>query len=536
MEVIELAKKELLTCKKDPLYFISKYIQIEEAGGNIHFPLYPKQADVVTKFLKDHYIIILKSRQIGISTVVQALLVYLVLFHSNTTIGVISRDGPEATDFVRKTKLMVDTLPKFLRPKKYKKETQQSFELTNGSRIISAPVNLTNPDATLRGKTITTLVMDEAAFIRHVSEAYSGMIPAVFKAHQTAKAKHIPYGIIVISTPNRTTGIGEWYFKQWKEAIEHKSIFTPLKIHYSAAPFATKEWIEQQKKLLKDPVVIAQELELSFGTSKDALFDDTELVKKLAKTQDPIKTIPVKYFSKFGNMNVIGSGDWNIWKEPDMKKHYLIGADIASITGACESAIEVTDMDLVQVAEFSGKLRIKDFEKEILKIAEQYNNSTVIVEANSYGSRTVETLAENPDIASKLFYTRITDPKTGKITKILPGLYTTSKTRPLMYEALYWIIAENPERILSDKLALELQGINREFKSSTLSDMVMAYAFICYVRKYEDKYLSVELNDSQKDILNSILDLHGNFYEEDNRQNKEEKDESFEDTLLDLMS
>ena len=501
MDKKELIKQELLKCKNDPIYFIKKYIKIELVGGEITIPLYPKQEELVRSYLKDHYIIVLKSRQIGISTITQALCVYQMLFFPNVTIGVISRDGPEATDFVRKVKLMVDNLPSFMKLK-FRKESQQSFEFSNKSRIIAASVNQSNPSGTLRGKTITMLVIDEAAFIRHIDEAYTAMIPAVFNAHKVAKERGIPYGVLILSTPNRTTGVGQWYYEQWKDAVSGQSEFKPIKIHYSDAPFATPEWIEKQKKILKSQLRIDQELELKFVTSESALFDNPQVVEEFSKSVPPKRKEPVAYFSK--NLPV-GKGEWYFWEEFNPNKYYLIGCDIASVTGNCKSAIEIVDMDLNQVAEFSGKLRITDFEKEMVKAVKMYPNCVLIPEANSYGSRTMEFLADNPDVGYALFYTRILDEKTGNIKKILPGLYTTGKTRPMMFEALFWAINEDPSRIKSERLALELMGIDKNFGSKRLSDLVMAYAFTCYVRKYQSKYLGINLDNDQTEMLEDMF-------------------------------
>ncbi len=519
-----LLKSELIKCKENPVYFINNYVKREEVGGFEQFGIYQKQEDLVKNYLKDHYLILLKSRQIGISTIIQALSLYQMIFFSDVTIGAVSRDGPEATDFVRKTMLMLDNLPNWLKPKLIKK-TQQSFEFANRSRIVSTAINLSNPSATLRGRTITSLIIDEAAFIRFIDAAYTAMTPSVFNAHQIAEKKGIPYGVIILSTPNKTTGVGEWYYRQWIDAIENKSSFKPLKIHYSDAPFTNNEWIEKQKKILKTDAKIDQELELQFVTSESSLFDNPEVVRKL-QSKEPIKKIPVTYFN---NSSVkIGSGEWLIWEEFDPNKSYLIGADIATLTGACESAIEIVDSDLNQIAEFSGNLRITDFEEEIRKATKLYPLCTLIVETNSYGVRTTETIASDPDTSSLLYYTRILDKKTGKIQSMVPGLYTTSETRPMIYESIFWSVSELPERIKSEKLVLELKAINKDFKSSKLSDLVMAYGFVAYVKRYQSQYINSAMSDVSIEILE---DLYGQPL-----QNVENKNKSLSDEIIDLIS
>jgi hypothetical protein len=61
--------KEIIKCGKDPNYFFKNYLKIQHpVRGLIPFEMYPFQEDCVEEFNDHRFNIILKSRQLGIST------------------------------------------------------------------------------------------------------------------------------------------------------------------------------------------------------------------------------------------------------------------------------------------------------------------------------------------------------------------------------------------------------------------------------------------------------------------------------------
>jgi hypothetical protein len=88
-EDIELAKKKLIY-KEDPIKFIEEAVKLPEAGNDSPMKLYPPQKKVLKSFFTNHHLVMLKSRQIGMSTLVQAIIVYICVFHKNCIIGVLS--------------------------------------------------------------------------------------------------------------------------------------------------------------------------------------------------------------------------------------------------------------------------------------------------------------------------------------------------------------------------------------------------------------------------------------------------------------
>ena len=67
----EIIKQEYIKCMTDPAHFMKKYCMIQHpTRGRIQFNLYPFQEKVLYQFQKNNYNVVLKSRQLGISTLV----------------------------------------------------------------------------------------------------------------------------------------------------------------------------------------------------------------------------------------------------------------------------------------------------------------------------------------------------------------------------------------------------------------------------------------------------------------------------------
>jgi hypothetical protein len=484
---------EYLRCKNDFHYFCSHYIYIEIPGKDILLKPYGKQSELIDTIERKKYVLVLKSRQIGISTIIQAYSCWLTVFYNNVVIGIISKDGAEATDFARIIRGMFEKLPDWMKPiggsqgRGLTKRTERSFILTNGSKVYASPVNPNAPDKTLRGKALTFLVIDEGAFVTHVESAWTSMVPALSTNQMQARKAGIPFGTVVLSTPNKTIGIGQWYFEQYMRAISRDDIFEPFIIHWKMIPELAEDpfWYDTQCKLFNhDPKKIAQELELKFLPAEGSFFEADTVEKMQDSCVTPIETI--KLFNG------------EIWKfqEALPQRTYMIGVDTAPEHGADKSAITVWDYQtLEQVWEYQGKCKVLDFLKVVQLAATSYANGPIIVESNSYGNQVVEHLGNSA------FSHRLYREKRGPNT-IVPGLSNNAKTRPLMIDALYSYMTEFPESVRSQRLALELTGLvskasgRVEADTGCHDDLALSTACCMYVRKY-DPPLMLEAAEGQ---------------------------------------
>ena len=170
--------KEIVKCGKEPLHFINRYVKIQHPErGTISFDTYPFQDDCVNNFIDNRFNVIVKSRQLGLSTLVAAYAVWLAIFYKDKNILVIATKLAVAMNFIKKVKVALRSLPPWLLLPEIVGNNKQSIEFSNGSTIKAIP---TSEDAG-RSEALSLLIIDEAAFVRNFDDLWMGL-------HQTVSA------------------------------------------------------------------------------------------------------------------------------------------------------------------------------------------------------------------------------------------------------------------------------------------------------------------------------------------------------------
>lgn len=368
--------EKILKGRQNPIEWINNNIYINHPKrGKIKFKLYPFQKTFLKIVLLKHYIITLKSRQVGMSTIAQAYCLWCALHYSKFEILVISANRPNAISFLRKLREMYSNLSN-----DYKlaiptiSDNKLSIEFANGSKIIT----LAATGSASRGESVNLLVFDEAAFIEGIDEVYRGTMPTISRAaNNTDGENNKPFGCLILSTPLGVSGCGQWYYEMYQGAITGENSFVPLKVHWSAVDEYDDKWYLDQCKILNwDYRKIASELELSFVSSGMTYLPNKIL--DTIKTRDP----------------VIISDDKSIWifKEPEKDHKYVMGVDVAYASGKDCSSFTILDVGtLEQVAEFnSNTIMVDKFADVIVHYALLYNNCLVNIERNNVGKILIE--------------------------------------------------------------------------------------------------------------------------------------------------
>jgi len=111
----QIIKQEYVKCAKDPVYFMRKYCYIQHpTRGRVQFNLYPFQEATLKLLQKNDRSIILKSRQLGISTLSAGIALWMMVFQRDKAILVVATKQDTAKNLVTKVKFMYDNLPSWL--------------------------------------------------------------------------------------------------------------------------------------------------------------------------------------------------------------------------------------------------------------------------------------------------------------------------------------------------------------------------------------------------------------------------------------
>ena len=195
---------EYFLCTKSPAYFIDKYCYISVPNmGVIGFSLYYFQKKVMEEINDYRKYVFLKTRQSGISTVIAFYCLWRCLFRQSESIAVVSKREDAAQDFISKVKISLDLLPDYLSlPRVSENLTRLVF--SNHSEL-KAEARSANAG---RSATLSLLVLDEAAFY-----GTDAMVRQIVGSAQPTLTR-TGGSIIVVSTPNGTSGAGAYYFEQ----------------------------------------------------------------------------------------------------------------------------------------------------------------------------------------------------------------------------------------------------------------------------------------------------------------------------------
>ena len=462
-DIKKIIAQEYIKCAKNPAYFMKKYCYIQHpTRGRILFNLYPFQ-DKILHLFKDHqYIITLKSRQLGLSTLASAYSLWLMIFHKDKNILALATTQATARNLVTKTIFMYDQLPKWLKLTAVEKN-KLSLRLKNGSRIQAKS---SSSDAA-RSEAVSLLLIDEAAFIENIEETFTAAQQTLATGGQC----------LALSTPN---GIGNWFHQTWEKAEAGENSFLPIKLPWTVHPERNQQWRDQQDTDL-GPRMAAQECDCDFLSSGATVFEPDDLIFfEQTYLKDPLE--------KRG----VDSNLW-VWESPDYSKSYMVVADVARGDSTDYSAFHIFDVETcTQVAEYKGKISPKDFGNVLVGIASEYADALLVVENANIGWATIEQILERQ--YSNLYYSSTSQMETVESymskyerDKLVPGFTMSVRTRPLVVAKMIEYIRERGVTIQSKRLLGEMRVFvwkngKPQAQVNYNDDLLMAAATALYVR------------------------------------------------------
>ena len=476
--------KEIVKCGKNPNYFINNYAKITHPQrGLISFKLYDFQSELVESFQDHRFNVILKARQLGISTISAAYITWLMLFHREKNVLVLATKFGTAANLVKKVKSILRNIPDWIRISEVIVDNRTSFELSNGSQIKASS---TSSDAG-RSEALSLLVIDEAAHVDGLDELWMGLYPTLSTGGRC----------IALSTPN---GVGNWFHKTYSESAAGTNDFFPTVLPWDKHPDRDQQWFEKETKNMSRRE-IAQELECNFNMSGETVFHGDDLNRIEETVSEP------KYKTGF-DRNL-----W-IWENAVEGQEYLISADVARGDGQDYSVFHVIKLSNMEiVAEYRGKITPDLFSKVLFDAGREYGFCMVVVENNSVGYSVLEKLkeCEYPNIyySIKSSHEYIDQVQAEYKSNAVAGFTTSMKTRPIIIAKMEEFIRNKLIIIHSSRMLDEMKTFiwkngRPEAMRSYNDDLVMACAVACWVR---DTALVVNKRDLEynKVFLSSMI-------------------------------
>jgi hypothetical protein len=484
-DIKQILRQEYIKCAQDPAHFMRKYCFIQHPQrGRIQFNLYPFQEKVLHLWKDNPYSIVLKSRQLGISTLAAGYSLWLMTFHKDKNVLCLATTQETAKNMVTKVKFMYENLPSWLKVPA-EENNKLTLRLTNGSQIKAKSSNADSA----RSEAVSLLLVDEAAFIDNIAETWAS-------AQQTLATGG---GAIVLSTPY---GTGNWFHQTWVNAENSENSFLPIKLPWFVHPERDQKWRDQQDKDLGLKAA-AQECDCDFSTSGDVVFHN-DWLDYISQT-----TIQEPFERRGVDQNL-----W-VWESVDYSRDYIVIADVARGDGADSSTFHVLDVATnTQVAEFKGQLPTREFGYLLIAIATEYNNALLVVENNSIGWATIDTIIERG--YRNLYHS----PKSDQLTSdsylktwegssdLTPGFTISLRNRPLIINKFREYIGDRSVTIRSKRLLEEMKVFiwkngRAEAQSGYNDDLVLPFGGGMFLRDTSLKFQQQGL-DMTRAALNSV--------------------------------
>lgn len=491
-------RAEIKKCFEDPLYFINNYCKIPTTTkGLVAFNTFKYQDELVHKFETNRFNVVLKARQLGISTLVSGYALWLMVFKENKSCLVLATKLGTAANLIYKVAEMYGHLPEWLQIAKIKLNNRNEFRLSNGSFIKAESTEKSSG----RSEALSLLIVDEAAHVDNL-DGETGLWTSIYPTLSRGGA------CIAISTP---AGQGNWFYNIYVGAEAGDNDFVATKLMWWEHPDCDEAWFAKETKNMSVKQA-AQEYQCSFNATGETVIDPEILTQ---------------YEDKLDSIEFLNEGGTKLYSDPIMKSYmdkklfiwenhkpgvsYFITCDVARGDGKDFSTAMVWNMsDMSQAAEYKGKIAFDAFAEFIVGLGASYGNPPILVENNILGYAVITRMEEAG--YPKIVYTK---KGTGEWTGYYfndgtcnLGFSTSAKSRPEIVALMEEQVRNKQWDLRSKRLISELRtfiwdhGKPQAMKGKN-DDLVMAFCFAAWGRE-NIFFSSIRKAEGAKEMLSLV--------------------------------
>lgn len=404
---------EVAKCYRNPAYWVEHYVQIEDAteGSWIPFGLWREQASVLRMFQDHRLSIVLKARQLGLSWLVLAWALYLMLFRPSATVLLFSRRDDEAVHLLdHRLKGMARRLPEWMQPAEPVKDNDHEWRLQNGSAAYAFPTTAGD------SYTATLAIVDEADLVPDLGRLMRSVKPTIDGGGS----------MILLSRADKSAPASE-FKRLYRAAKGGEAPWAHVFLPWHVRPGRSLEWYEEQRKDSLSRTGSLDDLHEQYPATDAEALAPKSLDKRIpaewaTACYQEQKSLAADKLPK-GAPSIPGL---SVFKLPEPGRSYRIGADPAEGNPTSDdSAASVLDaLTGEEVANLAGKFEPSTFASYIDLVGCWFNRALVLVERNNHGHAVLLWLFDNSSLG-------ILDGYDNK-----PGWLSNTKGKALMYDAL----------------------------------------------------------------------------------------------------
>lgn len=473
--------------------------------------------------------IILKSRQMGISTEIAALLYADTTLEENVDTGIITHIAEATTNLYNMSKLMYENMPDNFRPTTKKDNANELFFNNEEGTGLNSRIKCMTAGTRGVGRSATykNLHISELAFwAGNKEDQLTGLLQTV---------PNLPNTMVFIES----TANGYEYFKDfWDNAVAEKNDFMPVFIGWNemeeySMPYDGFELTTEEKELrlifnlsleqitwrrwcIKNNCngnldTFKQEYPLTadeafLGTGR-CIFDKEKIVNRIEtiKNTSPLKIGNFKYKLENNTISNIvfednPDGCIRIYQYPKENYPYVLGGDTAGEGSDSFEGIVIDNTNCCLVAELEMLTDEDLYAQQMCCLGWYYNEALLSIE-NNYSTYPTKKSYEYG--YTKQYQREIDKGSYIKYNDTI-GFLTTKANRPVLLALIIEMVRDDIDKINSVSLLKQMltfvqkENGKKEAEQGYHDDKVMAYG-IALLSRSQQSYLPKEIN-KQKTI------------------------------------
>lgn len=516
---------------RNPKEYIEQCLMIRDKRNRLApLRLKPAQQRLYEAVKREHEagkpvrLLILKARQLGFSTLVEAMMYQDSATRRMVRTMIVAHRDDSTANLFRMNKLFYDASPQAVKPMRkannarellFENPARDAAEKARDPGLMSSIRCVTAGAGGIgRSETLTNLHASEFAFWPGDPEkTLLGLMQAIPDDPDTmAVIESTPNGYNYFKTlwDGAQRGENGWtpFFSPWYEEPEYRRPVPPgTELTDEERELAAAYRLDEEQMMWRrwcirvncggNEELFRQEYptcaEEAFLFSGTPFFDNRKLLVRLAEAPEPVK---VGYFTHDEPQEENGKpinpawrsderGYLRVWEEPGEGVPYVMGCDTAGEGSDRYIAWVINNVTGEQAAELRLEQNAILFTRQIWCLGRWYNTALTAVETNynSYVSMTLE-LWGYPRLYIR---ERSMDSYTHRLSKKV-GFATTASTRPVILDNLRTLIDERPEIVKSREALQEMTHFvynekrRPEAEAGAHDDYVMAMAITYYCR------------------------------------------------------
>ena len=361
------ARHEL--ARREYVHFMP-FVKIVEPGtGMVTLQEWPHLINTQETLAAHTRIVLAKSRQIGMTTLLSSYVLWHASFTPNALALVFSKGERDAWEFLSKSRATYEFLPPELQAPLGETNNREQMSFASGSRIITLP----STEAAGRGLNPTLVVMDEADFHEYLDAAYNAVKPGLDDND----------GQLILTSTVNPYKMASLFQTLYLSAPNNG--FQRLFYGWRARPARDNDWYAERKSQYPDQALFQKEHpeteEEAFAPTRAiAAFDLDVLTLMKQDVKEPIERVTTS-----NGVQV------NIYQPFQPGKRYCAGTDTSHGTGQDYAVTVIIDAVTGYIAAdiYSQVLNPQQLAVASVELLNMYDSPIWGIEDNDWGILTI---------------------------------------------------------------------------------------------------------------------------------------------------